>query len=177
MSFQKHRFQTTNWLKDASVQKFLRGDRAGQTVLEPYLFFFFFFNFRATPQHMEVPWLGVESELQLLANATVTATPDLSRLFDLHHSSRQRQILSPLSESRDQTCILVDASQICFHWAMTGTPLNRVLKSPETLLKILKTGPFQPFYIQTLREREVEGLIQIYMKNRTAGAEGNEGIN
>ena len=29
--------------------------------------------------------------------------PDLSRIWDLHHSSRQCQILNPLSEARDQT--------------------------------------------------------------------------
>ena len=33
----------------------------------------------------------------------------------LHHSSWQHRILSPLSEARDQICILMDASQICFH--------------------------------------------------------------
>ena len=30
------------------------------------------------PRHMEVPRLGVESELQLPASTTATATPDLS---------------------------------------------------------------------------------------------------
>ena len=35
-------------------------------------------------QHMEVPRLGVESELQLLAYAIVTAMPDLSRVCNLH---------------------------------------------------------------------------------------------
>ena len=55
---------------------------------------------------MELPRLGVESKLQLPATATATttftdpATPDLSRLYDLHHSSRQCQILNPLSEGR-----------------------------------------------------------------------------
>ena len=39
----------------------------------------------------------------------------------LHHSSRQ--ILYPLSETRDQTCILMDTSQIHFRWAATGTLL------------------------------------------------------
>ena len=52
---------------------------------------------------MEVPMLGVESELQLLAYATATAMPDLSHVCNLHHSSRQRQILKPLSEARDRT--------------------------------------------------------------------------
>ena len=37
-------------------------------------------------QHMEVPKLGVKSELQLPAYTTVTATLDPSRICDLHHS-------------------------------------------------------------------------------------------
>ena len=59
------------------------------------LFFFFFFQ-GLNLQHMEVPRLGIESELQLLAytTATTTATWDLSRLCDLHHSSWQRQSLT-----------------------------------------------------------------------------------
>ena len=57
--------------------------------------------------HMEVPRLGVQSELQLLAYATATATWDLSCICDLHHSSHQCQILSG---ARDRNCILMDAS-------------------------------------------------------------------
>ena len=56
--------------------------------------------------HMEVSRLGVKSELQLLAYATATATQDLSCVCDLHHNSGQGQVLNPLSEARDQTCIL-----------------------------------------------------------------------
>ena len=52
--------------------------------------------------------LGVESELQLLAYATATATQDLNRACDLHRSSRQCSILNPPSGARDQTCILMD---------------------------------------------------------------------
>ena len=47
---------------------------------------------------------------------------DLSHVCDLHHSSRQRQILNPLSEARDQTRILMDTSQVHYRWASTGTP-------------------------------------------------------
>ena len=50
---------------------------------------------------MEVPRLGVELELQLLPYTTATATPDLSRICDLHCSSQQHLILNPLSEARD----------------------------------------------------------------------------
>ena len=48
--------------------------------------------------------------------------PDPSRICNLHHRSWQHQILNPLSKARDQTCILRDASQICFCWARMGTP-------------------------------------------------------
>ena len=65
------------------------------------LFFFFFFGLH--PQHMEVPRLGVKSELQMLAYTRATATQDLSHIYDLHHSSRQCWILHPLSEDRDLT--------------------------------------------------------------------------
>ena len=56
---------------------------------------------------MEVPRLGVKSELQLLAYTAARAIPNLSCVCDLHYSSQQRLILNPLSEARDQTCILV----------------------------------------------------------------------
>ena len=46
------------------------------------------------PQHMEVPRLGVESELQLLAYTTATATPDPSHICNLHHSSQKCWILA-----------------------------------------------------------------------------------
>ena len=60
------------------------------------------------PQHMEVPWLAVKSELQLPAYTTVTAMPDLSHICNLGRSLWQCQILYPLSKARDRTCILMD---------------------------------------------------------------------
>ena len=63
---------------------------------------------------MEVPRLGVQSELYPLATATATAMWDPSHVCDLHHSSWQFWILNPPREAGDQTCILVDTSQICF---------------------------------------------------------------
>ena len=68
----------------------------------------FFFFLGPHPQHMEVPRLGDELELQLLATATATATWDPSCVCDLHHSSWQCRILNPLSKARDQTHILMD---------------------------------------------------------------------
>ena len=52
---------------------------------------------------MEVPWLGIELELQPLAYTTATAMQDLSSICNLHHSSQQHRILNPLSEARDIT--------------------------------------------------------------------------
>ena len=74
--------------------------------------------------HMQVPRLGVKSELLTLAYATATAMLDLSRGCDLHPSSWQCWIPDPLSEARDQMCILMDSSRIHYHWATMGTPPN-----------------------------------------------------
>ena len=57
---------------------------------------------------MEVPGLGVELELQLPAFATATAMPEPNRVCNLSHSLQQCWILNPLSEARNQTCILRD---------------------------------------------------------------------
>ena len=82
---------------------------------------------------MEVTGLGVESELQLLAYAAATATPDLSCLCDLHHSSQQCQILNLLSEARDQTHILMDTSQFHNPRNNNGNSLKLILKSKMLL--------------------------------------------
>ena len=65
----------------------------------------FFFS---TPhlRHMEVPRLGVESELQLSTYTTATAMQVPSHISDFSHSLQQCQILNPLSEARDRTHIL-----------------------------------------------------------------------
>ena len=85
------------------------------------MLFCFFVFLGPHPRHTEVPRLGVPSELQPPASTTATATRDLSRVCDLHHSSRQRRILNPLGEARDRTCVLVDARQVR---TATGTPQN-----------------------------------------------------
>ena len=74
-------------------------------ILQTFIYFVCLF-LGPHPWHMEVPRLRVDSELQLPASTTATATRDLSHLCDLHHSSGQRQIHNPVSEARDQTCIL-----------------------------------------------------------------------
>ena len=82
---------------------------------------------------MEVPRLGVELKLQLPAYTTATTTRDPSFVCDLHHSSWQRQILNPLSEARDRTCILMDSSRVLLL-------LSHDRNSPE--LTFLKSGVF-----------------------------------
>ena len=92
--------------------------------LNPQGFFVCFCFLGPPPQHMKVPRLRVESKLQLLAYSIATATAmwDLSRICDLHHSSRQRWIPNPLSKTRDRTLDLMVPSWIHFHCAMTRTP-------------------------------------------------------
>ena len=63
---------------------------------------------------MEIPMLGLGQKLQWPAYTTATAMQDLSHIFDVHHSSWQCCIPDPLSKARDETRILMDASQIHF---------------------------------------------------------------
>ena len=81
------------------------------------------------PGHTEVPRLGVQSELQLPAYTTVTATQDRSLVCNPHHSSRQCQIPSPLNEARDQIRYLMVPSRIWFCCATTGTPPSWFLQA------------------------------------------------
>ena len=78
---------------------------------------------------MEVPRLGVESELQLQADTRATATRDPSCVCDLHHSSQQHQIFNPPSEAREQTYTLMVPSRIHFRCTTMGTPMNEILIS------------------------------------------------
>ena len=64
-------------------------------LVTPYLFIYLFIYFLGPhPWHMEVPRLAVQSELQLPACTTATATPDWSCICDLHHSSWQCRSLT-----------------------------------------------------------------------------------
>jgi len=74
-------------------------------------YFIFFLGPRL--QHTQVPWLGVELELQLLAYTTATAMQDPSHIWDLHHSLQQHQIPNPLSKAKDRTRILMALSRVC----------------------------------------------------------------
>ena len=96
-------------------------------------------------RHMEVPGLGVESELP--AYAPVTATWDLSWVCDLHHSSRQCWILNPLSEARDRTCNVTVPSRICFRCAATETPIVNILPLLVLALSLIHT-----FFLSRLKQ-------------------------
>ena len=98
------------------------------------MYVFLFCSLGLHPQHMEVPRLGVKSESELQLLDYTTATPDLSHICDLHHSSWQRQILNPLSEARDRTCNLMVPSQIRFCCIMMGTPMYVFLYGSNRLL-------------------------------------------
>ena len=63
---------------------------------------------------MEVPRLGVESELQPLAYTPAIAMQDPNHDCDLQYSLQQLQILNSLSEARDQTQVLMGTSQVCY---------------------------------------------------------------
>ena len=76
--------------------------------------FFSFFFLGLHPWHIEVARLGVTLELQLLAYTTATAMPDPSHVCKVHHSSRQRWLLNPLSEARDGTHNFMVPSRIRF---------------------------------------------------------------
>ena len=57
------------------------------------------------PQHMEVPRLGGQSELQLPSFTTVTAMWDPSRVCNLHQGSWQCQILNTLNHIQKEIII------------------------------------------------------------------------
>ena len=71
--------------------------------------------------YMEVPRLGVQLELLLLAYARATAMPDLSCVCNLHHSSWQHQILNLLSGSEIQP-----ASSWTLIWFISAEPQQQL---------------------------------------------------
>ena len=106
--------------------------------LKLYLFIYLFLSFVFLGphlRHMEVPRLGVQSELQLPAYATATAMSDPSHICDLHHSSWQRWILNLLSKARDRTLNLLVPSRVRFCCATVLHELIWGFKWFQCLLK------------------------------------------
>ena len=84
--------------------------------------------FRAASM-VEIPRLGVESELQLPAYATATAMQDPSRVYDVHHSSQQQVIQATsdvpmpqqhMIQATSATYTTAHNSRSLTHWARPG---------------------------------------------------------
>ena len=85
-----------------TMQEEMRGRGITCRVTTSAMSFFFLMSFLGLhPWHMDVPRLGDESELQVPAYTTATATQDPSHICSLHHSSQQRWIFNPLIKARD----------------------------------------------------------------------------
>ena len=97
--------------------------------------FFFFVFLGPHSWHVEVPRLGGESELQLpaYATATATATWDLSHICDLCLRSWKHQIINPLSVARDWTLILIDTSRTLLSHIGNSLPRPLFIRPPILL--------------------------------------------
>ena len=107
-------------------------------------FFFSFFFLGLHLKQMEVPGLGVESELQLLVYTTATVTPDPNHICDLCCSLWQCWMLNPLSETRDWTLILVDISwvlNLLSHNGNSGILLYIKVSTWDLIIKKKKWDP------------------------------------
>ena len=75
-----------------------------------YFYFLIFAFLRPHPRHMDIPRLGVQSELQLSACTTAMGSePCLRPTPQLTATQDPR----PLSEARDQALILMEPSRVC----------------------------------------------------------------
>ena len=66
---------------------------------------------------MEVPGLGVELQLQLLAYATATQKRRIQAAFATYTIAHGNTgwIPDQLSKARDRTCAFMDTSWVCYH--------------------------------------------------------------
>ena len=92
-------------------------------IMKMVITWFFFFFLGLCLWHMGVPRLGVESELQLPAIATATATWDPNSISSLHCSLQQSWILNPLSKARDRTTSSWILVRFLICWDTMGTPV------------------------------------------------------
>ena len=125
-------------------------------IYQIYIFFFFCF-LGLHLWHMEVPRLGVELELQLQAYTVATATRDRSQVCHVCHHSLQCQIPDPLNEAGDQTCILVDTSQIVSASPQQELPqtciFNRVISMKTVDLLFYFSKPTNYSILQSYQDK------------------------
>ena len=76
-------------------------------ILWALINYYYFFFQGQTCGIWKLPAKG-QSELQLPAYTTATATWDLSQVWDLNYSSWQYQTLNPMRKARDWTLILMN---------------------------------------------------------------------
>ena len=140
-------------------------------------------GFAADKKELLKIWLGVfPSFLCLFRAAPVTYGSSQARgpigavAADLHHGSWQRRIINPLSEARDWTYVLVDASQICFAEPWQELWESSHLNSSSLLfcyhidsykIPVDRMGIVSPFVIKEF-ETQNSGLL-IQRKIRVAG--------
>ena len=120
------------------------GPRILLQLLSNFFLSFFFFLLSVFLglhlQHMEVPRLGNELEAAaagLYLSSQQHQLPDLSCIFDLHHSSQQCLLFSPLSLTRDWTCVLMDASWVHLPLSHTGNSLKFLRYSQQKYFHLL----------------------------------------
>ena len=73
---------------------------------------------------MEIPRLGFEPEMKLLAYTTASATQDLICFCELCCSLWQHQIFNPLSVAWIWTHIIMETTQVCSLLSYNGNSLN-----------------------------------------------------
>ena len=139
-----------------------------------FLFFAGGVLFRAVPaaywNHM-LPRLGVESELQVSAYSTATATPDPSHICNVHQSSLQHQIFILPIEAWNWTLILMDTSMVCYHWATTQTPWQWFLsldpRASAWPRSSKKTGIPRPWITPTNHPLRTSNMFHMWFWCRT----------
>ena len=91
-------------------------------VLFVYLFFilFYFCLFRAAP----LVYGNSQARGWIRAIAASNSNSGSEPCLPPTPSSQQCQTLNPLSEARDQNHVLMNTTQVPFHWARMGTPVN-----------------------------------------------------
>ena len=73
-------------------------------------------------QHLEVPRLWVEQELHLLAYTKPQQHRILATSVTYTAVHSNAGLFVPLSKAKDESCVLMDTSQVRYHSAMVGTP-------------------------------------------------------